>query len=133
MTADRIAYQQLGQLTAGREDRTARAISNAVHGINDAEAAIRRNAAFITSKVTETISRLDHGLGLNDLGELQHAPADFDRAVVARQHHWKVLGALLTDAEIAALQPPRRPPPDRLPATARSRDLPAARGDKETS
>ena len=31
-------------------------------------------------------------------------PADLDRAVTLRQHHWQVLGALLTKPELASLQ-----------------------------
>ena len=38
-------------------------------------------------------------------------PADFDRAVTLRQHHWQVLGALLTEAELASLQPAAPPAP----------------------
>jgi hypothetical protein len=102
---DRITYRQLAQLIDGRDTRTAHAIENAVRGVNAAETTIRQTAAMITSRLAETIARLDQGLSLNDLGELQHTPADLDRAVTLRQHHWQVLGALLTEAEVASLQP----------------------------
>jgi hypothetical protein len=102
---DRITYTQLGQLTDGRDRPAARAVENAARGVNAAEQAIRQNAAMIRAKLGEIEQRLDHGLGLNDLGELQRMPADFDRAVTLRQHHWQVLGALLTEAELDSLQP----------------------------
>ena len=60
---------------------------------------------MIRAKLGETGQRPGHGLSLNDLGELQRMPADLDRAVTLRQHHWQVLAALLTDAELASLQP----------------------------
>ena len=66
---------------------------------------------MIRSKLEETVQRLDLGLSLNDLGELQRMPADLDRAVTLRQHHWQVLGALLTEAELASLQPAAPPAP----------------------
>ena len=55
---------------------------------------------MIGSKLDEVVQRLDRGLNLNDLGELQRMPADLDRAITLRQHHWQVLGALLTEAEL---------------------------------
>lgn len=101
MNDDRITYVQLSRLTDTRDKRTA----HAVRGVNAAESAIRQTAAMIRSKLEETVQRLDLGLSLNDLGELQRMPADLDRAVTLRQHHWQVLGALLTEAELASLQP----------------------------
>lgn len=69
---------------------------------------------MIGSKLDEVVQRLDRGLNLNDLGELQRMPADLDRAITLRQHHWQVLGALLTEAELDSLQPAAAPPaPDR--------------------
>ena len=102
---DRITYRQLGQLIDGRDRPAAHAIENAARGVNAAEQAIRQTAAMIRAKLGEIEQRLDHGLSLNDLGELQRMPADLDRAVTLRQHHWQVLGALLTEAELASLQP----------------------------
>jgi hypothetical protein len=104
---DRITYAQLSQLTDARDHdrRAAHAVENAVRGVNAAEHAIREGAAMIRSKLGEIEQRLDAGLNLNDLGELQRMPADLDRAVTLRQHHWQVLGALLTEAELASLQP----------------------------
>ena len=104
---DRITYTRLRQLTDGRDRPAARAVENAARGVNAAEQAIRQNAAMIRAKLGEIEQRLDHGLALNDLGELQRMPADLDRAVTLRQHHWQVLGALLTEAELASLQPAR--------------------------
>ena len=63
------------------------------------------------SKLAETVQRLDLGLSLNDLGEFQRMPAELDRVVTLRQHHWQVLGALLTEAELACLQPAAPPAP----------------------
>jgi hypothetical protein len=102
---DRITCRQLGQLIDGRDRPAAHAIENAARGVNAAEQAIRQNAAMIRAKLGEIEQRLDHGLSLNDLGELHRMPADLDRAVTLRQHHWQVLGALLTEAELASLQP----------------------------
>jgi hypothetical protein len=104
---DRITYAQLSRLTDARDNdkRAAHAVENAVRGVNAAEHAIRRAAAMIGSKLDETVQRLDLGQWLNDLGELQRMPADFDRAVTLRQHHWQVLGALLTEAELESLWP----------------------------
>jgi hypothetical protein len=62
---------------------------------------------MIRAKLTEIEQRLDHGLSLNELGELQRMPADLDRAITLRHAHWQVLGALLTETEIKSLQPPR--------------------------
>ena len=116
MNDDRISYKQLGQLIEGRDRPAAHAIENAARGVNAAESTIRRTAAMIGAKLGEIEQRLDHGLSLNDLGELQRMPADLDRAVTLRQHHWQVLGALLTEAELGPpCSPPRRPPPDRPP------------------
>lgn len=111
MNDDRITYVQLSRLTDTRDKRTAHAVENAVRGVNAAESAIRQTAAMIRSKLEETVQRLDLGLSLNDLGELQRMPADLDRAVTLRQHHWQVLGALLTEAELASLQPAAQPAP----------------------
>ena len=113
MNADRITYAQLSQLIDARDNdkRAAHAVENAVRGVNAAEHAIRKTAAMIRSKLDETVERLDLGLSLNGLGELQRLPADFDRAVTLRQHHWQVLGALLTDTELASLRPAAPPAP----------------------
>ena len=111
MNADRITYAQLSRLTGTRDKRTARAVENAVRGVNAAQHAIRRAAAMIRSKLAETVQRLDLGLSLNDLGEFQRMPAELDRAVTLRQHHWQVLGALLTEAELACLQLAAPPAP----------------------
>ena len=105
MNDDRITYRQLGQLIDGRDRPAAHAIENAARGVNAAEHAIRQTAAMIRSKLDETVQAFDRGLSLNDLGELQRMPADLDRAVTLRQHHWQVLGALLTEAELESLQP----------------------------
>jgi hypothetical protein len=107
---DRITYAQLSRLTAASGKRTAIAIENAVRGVNAAEATIRQTAAMIRSKLDHAEQRLDLGLSLNDLGELQRMPADLDRAVTLRQHHWQVLGALLTEAELEFLRPAGAPP-----------------------
>jgi hypothetical protein len=111
VNADRITYAQLSRLTGTRDKRTARAVENAVRGINAAQHAIRRAAAMIRSKLAETVQRLDLGLSLNDLGEFQRMAAELDQAVTLRQHHWQVLGALLTEAELACLQPAAPPAP----------------------
>ena len=103
MNQDRITYDQLRKLIDGRDRPAAHAIKNAARGVNAAEQAIRQIAAMIRAKLGETGQRLDHGLSLNDLGELQRMPADLDRAVTLRQHHWQVLGALLTEAELEFL------------------------------
>jgi hypothetical protein len=108
---DRITYRQLCQLIDGRDRPAAHAIENAVRGVNATESTIRQTAAMIRSKLDETERRLDHGLSLNDLGELHCMPADLDRAVTLRQHHWQVLGALLTEAELDSLQPAAPPAP----------------------
>ena len=105
MNDDRITYRQLGQLIDGRDRPAAHAIENAAPGVNAAEQAIRQTAAMIRAKLGETGQRRGHGLSLNDLGELHRMPADLDRAITLRQHHWQVLGALLTQAEMTALQP----------------------------
>jgi hypothetical protein len=47
-------------------------------------------------------------------------PADLDRAVTLRQHHWQVLGALLTEAELDSLKP-AAPPPSPSPGTGSER------------
>jgi hypothetical protein len=107
---DRITHRQLRQLTDGRDGPAARAVENAARGVNAAEHAIRQNAAMIRDKLGEIEQRLDVGLSLNDLGELQRTPADLDRAVALRQHHWQVLAALLTEAELRSLQPAAAPP-----------------------
>lgn len=106
---DRITYTQLRQLTDGRDRPAARAVENAARGVNATEQAIRQNAAMIRAKLGEIEQRLDAGLSLNDLGELQRMPSDLDRNVTLRQHHWQVLGALLTEAEMASLQPAAPP------------------------
>ncbi len=111
MNDDRITYRQLGQLIDGRDRPAAHAIENAARGANAAEQAIRQNAAMIRAKLGEIQQRPGHGLSLNDLGELQRMPAGLDRAVTLRQHHWQVLGALLTEAELAFLQPAAPPAP----------------------
>jgi flagellar biosynthesis chaperone FliJ len=102
---DRITYDQLSQLIDGRDRPAAHAIDTAARGVNATEHAIRQLTGMIRAKLTEIEQRLDHGLSLNDLGELQRMPADLDRAITLRQHHWQVLGALLTEAELTSLQP----------------------------
>lgn len=104
--ADRIPYDQAERLAAGRGERAARAVRNAARGVNAAEAEIRQCAAAITARLQETVRRLDHGLGLNSPGELQHAHADLDRAAVRRELHWQALRELLTEAELDSLRPP---------------------------
>ena len=110
MNQDRITYDQLSQLTAARDRPAAHAIDNAARGINATERTIREITAMIRAKLTEIEQRLDHGLSLNDLGELQHMPAGLDRAITLRQHHWQVLGALLTETELTSLQPAQAAP-----------------------
>ena len=105
MNQDRITYDQLSQLTDGRDRPAAHAIDNAARGVNATERTIRQLAAMIRATLDQIEQRLDHGLSLNDLGELQRMPADLDRAITLRQHHWQVLGALLTETQITSLQP----------------------------
>jgi hypothetical protein len=110
MNDDRIPYGQLSQLIDGRDRPAAHAIENAARGVNATEHTIRQTAAMIRAKLTEIEQRLDHGLSLNDLGELQRMPADLDRAITLRHAHWQVLGALLTQTELASLQPAQAAP-----------------------
>ncbi len=110
MNDDRITYDQLSQLTGGRDRPAAHAIDNAARGVNATEHAIRQITGMIRAKLTEIEQRLDHGLSLNELGELQRMPADLDRAITLRQHHWQVLGALLTQTEMTSLQPAQAAP-----------------------
>lgn len=109
MNQDRITYGQLSQLIDGRDRPAAHAIDTAARGVNATEHAIRELTGMIRAKLTEIEQRLDHGLSLNDLGELHRMPADLDRAITLRQHHWQVLGALLTQAEVTSLQPAAPP------------------------
>ena len=111
MTGDRISYAQLSQLIDGRDRPAAHAIENAMRGVSIAERTIRQAAVRIRSTLDETVQRLDQDLRLNDTGELQRIPSDFDRAITLRQHHWQVLGALLTDAELETLTPATKPTP----------------------
>jgi hypothetical protein len=108
---DRITYDQLSQLTGGRDRPAAHAIDNAVRGVNTTERTIREITGMIRAKLTEIEQRLDHGLSLNDLGELQRMPADLDRAITLRHAHWQVLGALLTETEMTSLLPRALEPP----------------------
>jgi hypothetical protein len=108
---NRITYDQLSQLIDGRDRPAAHAIDTAARGINTAERTIRQVTAMIRAKLTEIEQRLDHGLNLNELGELQRMPADLDRAITLRHAHWQVLGALLTETEIKSLQPRALEPP----------------------
>ena len=110
MNEDRITYDQLSQLIDGRDRPAAHAIDTAARGVNAAERTIREIAGMIRAKLTEIGQRLDHGLSLNELGELQRMPADLDRAITLRQHHWQVLGALLTETELTSLQPAQAAP-----------------------
>ena len=105
MNEDRIPYDQLSQLTAGRDRPAAHAIDNAARGVNATERTIRQITGMIRAKLDQIEQRLDHGLSLNELGELQRMPADLDRAITLRQAHWQVLGALLTETEMTSLQP----------------------------
>jgi hypothetical protein len=89
---DRITYDQLSQLTDGRDRPAAHAIDTAARGVNATEHAIREITAMIRATLDQIEQRLDHGLSLNELGELQRMPADLDRAITLRQHHWQVLG-----------------------------------------
>jgi hypothetical protein len=102
---DRITYDQLSQLTDGRDRPAAHAVDTAGRGVNATERTIREISGMIRAKLTEIGQRPGHGLSLNELGELQRMPADLDRAITLRQAHWQVLGALLTEAEMTSLQP----------------------------
>ncbi len=73
MNDDRITYDQLNQLTDGRDRPSARAIDNAVRRVNATERTTRQTAGMIRAKLTEIEQRLDHGLRLSNLGELQRA------------------------------------------------------------
>jgi hypothetical protein len=108
---DRITYDQLSQLTDGRDRPVAHTIDTAARAVNATEHTIRDITAMIRAKLTEIEQRLDHGLSLNELGELQRMPADLDRAITLRHAHWQVLGALLTETEIKSLQPRALEPP----------------------
>ena len=110
MNDDRITYGRLGQLTDSRDRPAARAIDNAARGVNATERTIRQLTGMIRAKLTEIEQRLDRGLSLNELGELQRMPADLDRAITLRQAHWQMLGALLTKTEMTSLQPPQAAP-----------------------
>jgi hypothetical protein len=102
---DRITYAQLSQVSQLTGTRDTHAAGDAVRGVNATESTIRQTAAMIISKLAGIAQRLDAGLSLNDLGELQRTPAGLDRAITLRQHHWQVLGALLTEPELKTLQP----------------------------
>jgi len=102
---DRITYDQLRKLIDGRDRPAAHAIDNAARGVNATERTIRQLTEMIRTRLDQIEQRLGHGLSLNDLGELQRMPADLDRAITLRQHHWQVLGTLLTQTEITSLQP----------------------------
>ncbi len=110
MNDDRIPYGQLSQLIDGRDRPSAHAIENAARGVNATEHAIREITGMIRAKLTGIEQRLDCGLSLNELGELQRMPADLDRAITLRQAHWQVLGALLTQTEMTSLQPAQAAP-----------------------
>jgi hypothetical protein len=121
---DRITYRQLAQLIDGRDARTAHAIENAVRGVNAAETTIRQTATMITSKLAETIARLDRGLSLNDLGELQRTPTS---TAPSRSASTTGRSSALCSPKPRSrpCSPPPRPPRDRSqrrPATASSRD-----------
>jgi hypothetical protein len=105
VTANRITYDQLSQLTDSRDRPAAHAIDTAARGVNATERTIREITKMIRAKLTDIEQRLDHGLNLNELGELQRMPADLDRAITLRHAHWQVLGALLTETEVRSLQP----------------------------
>jgi len=107
---DRITYDQLSQLTDGRDRPAAHAIDNAARGVNATERTIRQITAMIRAKLDQIEQRLDYGLSLNELGELQRMPADLDRAITLRHAHWQVLGALLTQTEMTSLQPAQAAP-----------------------
>ena len=124
MNDDRITYDQLSQLIDGRDRPAAHAIDNAARGVNATERTIREITAMIRAKLTEIEQRLDHGLSLNELGELQRMPADLDRAITLRQAHWQVLGALLTETEMTSLQPAA---PSRRTGTPRAGTGPGGR------
>jgi hypothetical protein len=108
---DRITYAQLARLTDGRDRPAAHAIDNAARGVNATERTIRQATAMIRAKLDQIEQRLDHGLNLNDLGELQRMPADLDRAITLCHTHWQVLGALLTEPEMTSLHPPAQAGP----------------------
>ena len=110
MKDDRITYDQLSQLTDGRDQLSAHVIDNAARGVNATEHAIREISGMIGAKLDQIGQRLDRGLSLNEPGELQRMPADLDRAITLRQAHWQVLGALLTETEIKSLQPAQATP-----------------------
>lgn len=80
----------------------------AARGVKTTEHAIRHTTAMIRAKLTEIEQRLDHGLSLNEPGELQRMPADLDRAITCRHAHWQVLGILLTETEMKSLQPAQK-------------------------
>ena len=105
MNDDRISHDQLSRLTDSRDRPAAHAIDNAARGVNATERTIRQLTEMIRTRLDQIEQRLGHGLSLNDLGELQRMPADLDRAITLRQHHWQVLGTLLTQTEITSLQP----------------------------
>jgi flagellar biosynthesis chaperone FliJ len=107
---DRITYDQLSQLTDSRDRPAAHAIDNAARGVNATERTIRQITRMIRAKLHQIEKRLDYGLSLNELGELQRMPADLDRAITLRQAHWQVLGALLTETEMKSLQPAQATP-----------------------
>jgi len=107
---DCITYDQLSPLIDGRDRPAAHAIDNAARGVNATERTIRQITAMIRAKLDQIEQRLDYGLSLNELGELQRMPADLDRAITLRHAHWQVLGALLTDTEITSLQPAQAAP-----------------------
>ena len=105
MNGDRITCDQLSRLIDGRDRPTAHATENAARGVITTEHAIRHTTAMIRAKLTEIEQRLDHGLSLNERGELQRMPADLDWAITRRHAHWQVLGILLTETEMKSLQP----------------------------
>jgi hypothetical protein len=118
---DRITSRQLGQLTDGRDRPAAHAIENAARGLNAAEQAIRHTAAMIRANLGETGQRLDHGLSLNDLGELQRMPAGLDRAVTLRSTTGRSSAPCSPKPSWTPCSPPRRPPPDQPPPSLPAR------------
>lgn len=102
--ADRIEYSQLTALVKSRPDYPGQAaLYAALTGINTAERTMREKITALRAALNDAEAYLDATRTQADTSRIQHAANDLDRASTARDLHWAVAAALLTDTELREL------------------------------
>jgi len=97
-------HVHIGRWEISRTDREMKPVVTALAEIRATEAEIREELRWTREIATRVEDAVAAGGSLNQLGELHRHAIDLDRAIAQRATAWRLLGAMLTEAELAAFR-----------------------------